>query len=62
MTKKLVILNELMVSIEDLIGEKLEWQIFEEQEQVLVDKTSLTIMYEEILRLRNELLAKRSTT
>lgn len=62
MTKKLVILNELMVSIEDLIGEKLEWQIFEERGQVLVDETSLTIMYEEILRLRNELVAKRSTT
>jgi len=51
------ILNELMVSIEEQIGEKLEWQI-SERELVLIDKTSLSIIYEEILRLRNKASTK----
>lgn len=50
-------LNELMVGIEEEIGEKLEWQI-SDRELVLIDKTSLSVIYEEILRLRNEALAK----
>ncbi len=51
------ILNELMVSIEEQIGEKLEWQI-SDRELVLIDKTSLSVIYEEILRLRNQASAK----
>lgn len=50
-------LNELMVGIEEEIGEKLEWQI-SDRELVLIDKTSLSVIYEEILRLRNEASAK----
>jgi hypothetical protein len=48
--KNLILLNELMVCIEEQLGEKLEWQIHPERKQVLLDHKTLTVIYDTLLQ------------